>query len=121
MLIRHTLVACCGATLLLSFTVQALELHYTAPEVSHSAPSKPQPAPGPAEQKSPPPLVWSQSEETRGWSVESECDHPGCTHKPSKPFYGQPGPVKKTDRLRQSDPYSTDQSPDAKVSLGYQW
>ncbi len=121
MLRRLILATCCGTTLLLSPQLQALDLNYTAPEPSVTAPSKPQPVPGPAEKAGKPPIVWSQSEETTGWRAESECDHPGCTHQRNKALYNQPGPVKKTDRLRQSDPYSTDQDPDASVSLGYHW
>jgi len=29
--------------------------------------------------------------------------------------------VKKTDRRRQSDPYSTNQDPEYSVNMGYQW
>lgn len=121
MLLRHTLAACCGAMLLLSPSSQALNFNYAAPEPSVTAPSKPQPAAGPLEKTAKPPIVWSQTEETTGWQAESECDHPTCTRKTNKMLYGQPRPVKKTDRLRQSDPYSTNQEPESRVSLGYHW
>ncbi|QOU00318.1 hypothetical protein SCH909_3138 [Serratia marcescens] len=50
-----------------------------------------------------------------------ECDHPGCSKPRAKPYPAYEGPVKKTDRRRQSDPYSTNQDPDYNIQLGYEW
>lgn len=121
MLLRHTLATCCVATLLLSPQSQAIDLHYTAPELSVTAPSKSPPPSGPVEKTGKPPIIWSQTEETTGWRAESECEHPGCTRQYGQRLYEQPRPVKKTDRLRQSDPYSTNQESESRVSLGYHW
>ncbi|CAI1614359.1 Uncharacterised protein [Serratia proteamaculans] len=127
MLRWHTLAAsCCTALLILSAPAQALDLSYTAPEPSIKPAPAPQTALGPEKKAAKPPVVWSETEDKTGFRVDMECDHPGCSRPRAKPYsslnYGPNiGPVKKTDRRRQSDPYSTDQDPDYKVSMGYQW
>jgi len=107
MLRGHTLAAfCCTTLLILSAPAQALDLSYKAPEPS----IKPKA-----------PVVWSETEEKTGFRVDLECDHPGCSQKRTKPYSSLNSPVKKTDRRRQSDPYSTNQDPEYSVNMGYQW
>ncbi|CAI2478138.1 hypothetical protein [Serratia plymuthica] len=123
MLRKRTLAAsCCTALLMLSaYSAQALDLSYTAPEPSPTPAPVPQSALGPAAKTAKPPVVWSESEDKTGFRVEMECDHPGCSRPRAKPYSALSGPVKKTDRLRQSDPYSTNQDPDYSLNMGYQW
>ncbi|MGO4742420.1 hypothetical protein [Serratia quinivorans] len=122
MLRGHTLAALCCTTLcLLSAPVLALDLSYKAPEPSIKPAPAPKTAPGPVEKTAKAPVVWSESEEKTGFRVDLECDHPGCSQPRTKPYSALNSPVKKTDRRRQSDPYSTNQDPDYSVNMGYQW
>lgn len=123
MLRKRTLaVSCCTALLMLSaHSAQALDLSYTAPEPSLAPPPVQHAPPGPAAKTAKPPVVWSESEDKTGFRVDMECDHPGCSRHRAKPYPMLNGPVKKTDRLRQSDPYSTNQDPDYSLNMGYQW
>ncbi|QPS87840.1 hypothetical protein I6G46_02360 [Serratia plymuthica] len=123
MLRKRTLAAsCCTALLMLSaYSAQALDLSYTAPEPSLTPAPVPQSALGPATKTAKPPVFWSESEDKTGFRVQIECDHPGCSRPLTKPYSALRGPVKKTDRLRQSDPYSTNQDPDYSLNMGYQW
>lgn len=118
---KHILAAFCCTTLLLSAPTLALDLSYQTPEPS----IKPAPAPkstlGPAEKTAKAPLAWSESEEETGLRVDLECDHPSCSRPHDKSYSTLNRPVKKTDRRRQSDPYSTNQDPDYSVNMGYKW
>lgn len=89
----------------------ALELNYQAPD--------PSVAPAPKAEK--PPITWAEARDKNGFRVDIECDHPGCSKPRTKPYPAYDGPVKKTDRRRQSDPYSTNQDPDYNIQLGYEW
>ncbi|WP_265553976.1 hypothetical protein [Serratia grimesii] len=113
--------SCCTALLILSAPALALDLSYTAPEPSITPAPAPQTALGPAKKTGKPPVVWSESEDKTGFRLDMECDHPGCSRQRPKVYSGINGPVKKTDRRRQSDPYSTNQDPDYSVNMGYQW
>ncbi|CAI1573587.1 hypothetical protein [Serratia liquefaciens] len=122
MLRGHTLAAfCCTTLLLLGAPAQALDLSYKAPEPSIKPAPAPKTALGPAEKTTKAPVVWSESEDKTGFRVDLECDHPGCSQKRTKPYSSLNSPVKKTDRRRQSDPYSTNQDPEYSVNMGYQW
>lgn len=68
-----------------------------------------------------PPITWAEARDKNGFRVDIECDHPGCSKPRAKPYPAYEGPVKKTDRRRQSDPYSTNQDPDYNIQLGYEW
>lgn len=118
---KHTLAAVCCATLLLSAPTLALNLSYQAPELSIKPAPAPKTAPGPAEKTAKAPVTWSESEDKTGFRVDLECDHPGCSRPRDKSYSTLDGPVKKTDRRRQSDAYSTDQDPDYSVHMGYHW
>ncbi|MNG93075.1 hypothetical protein D3C79_520290 [compost metagenome] len=119
---RTLAVSCCTALLMLStHSAQALDLSYTAPEPSLAPAPVPQTALGPAAKTVKPPVVWAESEDKTGFRVEMECDHPGCSRPRAKPYSTLNGPVKKTDRRRQSDPYSTNQDDDYSLNMGYQW
>ncbi|MDQ9125249.1 hypothetical protein RDT67_02265 [Serratia fonticola] len=118
---KHTLAAFCCATLLLSVPTLALDLSYKAPEPSIKAAPAPKAAPGPAEKTAKAPVIWSESEDKTGFSANLECDHPSCSRPRDKSYSTLNRPVKKTDRLRQSDPYSTNQDPDYSVNMGYKW
>ncbi len=100
----------------------ALELNYQPPEPSVSPPPK---TGGSAEGRLPkaakPPITWAEARDKNGFRVDIECDHPGCSKPRAKPYPAYEGPVKKTDRRRQSDPYSTNQDPDYNIQLGYEW
>lgn len=121
MLKKHTLAALCCTTLLLSAPIQALDLSYKAPEPSIKSAPVPKAAPGPAKKTAKTPVVWSESEDETGFNVALECDRPGCSRPRNKSYSVLNGPVKKTDRRRQSDPYSTNQDPDYSVNMGYKW
>ncbi|CAI2458074.1 hypothetical protein [Serratia liquefaciens] len=122
MLRGHTLAAfCCTTLLILSASAQALDLSYKAPEPSIKPAPEPKAALGPAPKIAKAPVVWSESEDKAGFRVDLECDHPGCSRPRDKSYSALNGPVKKTDRRRQSDPYSTNEDPDYRVSMGYQW
>lgn len=99
----------------------ALELNYQAPDPSMAPAPKP-PAPSePAPKTGKPPIAWTEARDKSGFRVDIECDHPGCSKPRAKPYPAYEGPVKKTDRRRQSDPYSTNQDPDYNIQLGYEW
>lgn len=122
MLRGHTLAAfCCTTLLILSAPAQALDLSYKAPEPSIKPAPEPKAALGPEAKSAKAPVVWSESEDKTGFRVDLECDHPGCSRPRDKSYSVLNGPVKKTDRRRQSDPYSTNEDPDYRVSMGYQW
>lgn len=122
MLRGHTLAAfCCTTLLILSAPAQALDLSYKAPEPSIKPAPEPKAALGPAPKIAKAPVVWSESEDKTGFRVDLECGHPGCSRPRDKSYSALNGPVKKTDRRRQSDPYSTNEDPDYRVSMGYQW
>ncbi|MBB1582297.1 MULTISPECIES: hypothetical protein [Serratia] len=122
MLRGHTLAAfCCTTLLILSAPAQALDLSYKAPEPSIKPAPEPKAALGPEAKSAKAPVVWSESEDKAGFRVDLECDHPGCSRPRDKSYSALNGPVKKTDRRRQSDPYSTNEDPDYRVSMGYQW
>ena len=98
----------------------ALELNYQPPEPSIAPSPKPvAPPAGPKAAK--PPITWAEARDKNGFRVDIECDHPGCSKPRAKPYPAYEGPVKKTDRRRQSDPYSTNQDPDYNIQLGYEW
>ncbi|MEG7475142.1 hypothetical protein [Serratia marcescens] len=99
----------------------ALELNYQPPEPSISPSPKPVAPPGPAPKAAKPPITWAEARDKNGFRVDIECDHPGCSKPRAKPYPAYEGPVKKTDRRRQSDPYSTNQDPDYNIQLGYEW
>lgn len=119
MLRVHTLAAFCCTMLLLSAPTQALDLSYKAPEPSIKPAPTPKATLGAAEKTAKPPVAWSESEDKTGFHVDLECDRPGCSRPRDKSVLN--GPVKKTDRRRQSDPYSTNQDPDYSVNMGYKW
>ncbi|MBH3127655.1 hypothetical protein I5R16_12310 [Serratia marcescens] len=99
----------------------ALELNYQAP-APRLAPAPQPPAPSePATKTGKPPIAWTEARDKSGFRVDIECDHPGCSKPRAKPYPAYEGPVKKTDRRRQSDPYSTNQDPDYNIQLGYEW
>ncbi|MGK8677136.1 hypothetical protein [Serratia marcescens] len=113
-------------TMLLAFSAYGaplgtLELNYQPPEPSVTPPPKPVTAPGPVPKAAKPPITWAEAREKNGFRVDIECDHPGCSKPRAKPYPAYEGPVKKTDRRRQSDPYSTNQDPDYNIQLGYEW
>ncbi|WP_419686462.1 hypothetical protein ACN2W4_00160 [Serratia marcescens] len=113
-------------TMLLAFSaygapLDTLELNYQPPEPSVTPPPKPVAAPGPVPKAAKPPITWAEAREKNGFRVDIECDHPGCSKPRAKPYPAYEGPVKKTDRRRQSDPYSTNQDPDYSIQLGYEW
>ncbi|HFK4647209.1 TPA: hypothetical protein ACG0MY_000138 [Serratia marcescens] len=113
-------------TILLAFSAYGaplgtLELNYQPPEPSVTPPPKPVAAPGPVPKAAKPPITWAEAREKNGFRVDIECDHPGCSKPRAKPYPAYEGPVKKTDRRRQSDPYSTNQDPDYNIQLGYEW
>ncbi|OKB66552.1 hypothetical protein BHU62_11795 [Serratia marcescens] len=108
-------VAACSAPL------GALELNYHPPDPSVAPAPKPPAPPGPAPKAAKPPVTWAEARDKSGFSVGIECDHPGCSKPRAKPYPTHDGPVKKTDRRRQSDPYSTNQDPDYNIQLGYDW
>ncbi|BEN31108.1 hypothetical protein ABXK20_001503 [Serratia marcescens] len=113
-------------TMLLAFSAYGaplgtLELNYQPPEPSVTPPPKPVAAPGPVPKAAKPPITWAEAREKNGFRVDIECDHPGCSKPRAKPYPAYEGPVKKTDRRRQSDPYSTNQDPDYNIQLGYEW
>lgn len=113
-------------TMLLAFSAYGaplgtLELNYQPPEPSVTPPPKPVAAPGPVPKAAKPPITWAEAREKNGFRVDIECDHPGCSKPRAKPDPAYEGPVKKTDRRRQSDPYSTNQDPDYNIQLGYEW
>lgn len=118
---KHTQAAFCCATLLLSAPTQALDLSYKTPEPSIKPAPAPKTAPGPAEKTAKAPVLWSEAEDKTGFRVDLECDRPGCSRPRDKSYSALNGPVKKTDRRRQSDPYSTNQDPDYSVNMGYHW
>ncbi|EPM4711160.1 hypothetical protein PTR52_08345 [Serratia nevei] len=99
----------------------ALELNYHPPEPSIPPAPKTAPEPGPAPKAEKPPIAWAEARDKSGFRVDIECDHPGCSKPRAKPYPAYEGPVKKTDRRRQSDPYSTNQDPDYNIQLGYEW
>jgi hypothetical protein len=121
MLKEHTLAAFCCTTLLLSAPTQALDLAYKAPEPSIKPTTAPKASLGPAEKTAKPPVVWLETEDKTGLHVDLECDHPSCSRPHDKSYAELNRPVKKTDRRRQSDPYSTNQDPDYSVNMGYKW
>ncbi|AWQ48618.1 MAG: hypothetical protein E7J62_08610 [Serratia marcescens] len=113
-------------TILLAFSAYGaplgtLELNYQPPEPSVTPPPKPVAAPGPVPKAAKPPITWAEAREKNGFRVDIECDHPGCSKPRAKPYPAYEGAVKKTDRRRQSDPYSTNQDPDYNIQLGYEW
>lgn len=113
-------------TILLAFSAYGaplgtLELNYQPPEPSVTPPPKPVAAPGPVPKAAKPPITWAEAREKNGFRVDIECDHPGSSKPRAKPYPAYEGPVKKTDRRRQSDPYSTNQDPDYNIQLGYEW
>ncbi|HGE8463973.1 hypothetical protein PTR02_00915 [Serratia nevei] len=113
-------------TILLAFSAYGaplgtLELNYQPPEPSVTPPPKPVAAPGPVPKAAKPPITWAEAREKNGFRVDIECDHPGCSKPRAKLYPAYEGPVKKTDRRRQSDPYSTNQDPDYNIQLGYEW
>ncbi|BEM28861.1 hypothetical protein SME05J_24310 [Serratia marcescens] len=115
-----------GAAALLAFAAysapqSALELNYQAPEPSVTPAPKPTTPSGPAPKVAKPPITWAEARDKSGFRVDIECDHPGCSKPRAKPYPTYEGPVKKTDRRRQSDPYSTNQDPDYNIQLGYEW
>ncbi|QXX94917.1 hypothetical protein IM817_16390 [Serratia marcescens] len=115
-----------GAAALLAFASysapqSALELNYQAPEPSITPAPKPTAPLGPAPKVAKPPITWAEARDKSGFRVDIECDHPGCSKPRAKPYPTYEGPVKKTDRRRQSDPYSTNQDPDYNIQLGYEW
>ncbi|HIE1305471.1 TPA: hypothetical protein ACXJRF_000329 [Serratia marcescens] len=112
-----------SVTALLAFAACSapLELNYQPPEPSVSPPPKPVAPPGPTPKAAKPPITWAEARDKNGFRVDIECDHPGCSKPRAKPYPAYEGPVKKTDRRRQSDPYSTNQDPDYNIQLGYEW
>ncbi|EJC2626071.1 hypothetical protein MYG35_001188 [Escherichia coli] len=103
--------------------VNALELEYKAPEPDRlQAPTAPR---IPEESKSVPDDKWRESQRSEkkgGFRIETECEHQGCTRPLSLPRNNRfNAPVKKTDRLRQTDPYSTNQDPEYNIQMGYEW
>lgn len=121
MLREHKLAAFCCTALLLSAPVFALDLSYKAPEPSIKPAPAPKVALEPADKSAKAPMAWSESEDESGFHVDLECDRPGCSRPRDKSYSTLNRPVKKTDRLRQSDPYSTNQDPDYSVNMGYKW
>ncbi|WP_312425800.1 hypothetical protein [Serratia sp. (in: enterobacteria)] len=99
----------------------ALELNYQAPDPSMIPAPKPPAPSGPATKTGKPPIAWTEARDKSGFRVDIECDHPGCSKPRAKPYPAYEGPVKKTDRRRQSDPYSTNKDPDYNIQLGYEW
>ncbi|WP_148876477.1 hypothetical protein [Serratia marcescens] len=99
----------------------ALELNYQAPDPSVAPAPKPPASPGPVPKAEKSPMTWAEARDKSGFRVDIECDHPGCSKPRAKPYPAYDGPVKKTDRRRQSDPYSTNQDPDYNIQLGYEW
>jgi hypothetical protein len=120
-----TLPTACRAALLAFATCSAplgaLELNYQPPEPSAAPAPKPVAPPGPAPKAEKSPITWAEARDKSGFRVDIECDHPGCSKPRTKPYPAYEGPVKKTDRRRQSDPYSTNQDPDYNIQLGYEW
>ncbi|AOE99925.1 hypothetical protein SMQE08_23460 [Serratia marcescens] len=120
-----TLPTACRAALLAFATCSAplgaLELNYQPPEPSAAPAPKPVAPPGPAPKAAKSPITWVEARDKSGFRVDIECDHPGCSKPRTKPYPAYEGPVKKTDRRRQSDPYSTNQDPDYNIQLGYEW
>ncbi|WOX41075.1 hypothetical protein [Serratia marcescens] len=99
----------------------ALELNYQAPDPSMVPAPKPPAPSGPAPKTGKPPIAWTEARDKSGFRVDIECDHPGCSKPRAKPYPAYEGPVKKTDRRRQSDPYSTNKDSDYNIQLGYEW
>ncbi|HCR2981260.1 hypothetical protein QTO19_01495 [Serratia marcescens] len=99
----------------------ALELNYQAPDPSMVPAPKPPAPSGPTPKTGKPPIAWTEARDKSGFRVDIECDHPGCSKPRAKPYPAYEGPVKKTDRRRQSDPYSTNKDPDYNIQLGYEW
>ncbi|HGM5433368.1 TPA: hypothetical protein ACKPY3_000647 [Serratia marcescens] len=99
----------------------ALELNYQAPDPSMIPAPKPPAPSGPAPKTGKPPIAWTEARDKSGFRVDIECDHPGCSKPRAKPYPAYEGPVKKTDRRRQSDPYPTNKDPDYNIQLGYEW
>lgn len=99
----------------------ALEFNYQAPDPSMVPAPKPPAPSGPAPKTGKPPIAWTEARDKSGFRVDIECDHPGCSKPRAKPYPAYEGPVKKTDRRRQSDPYSTNKDPDYNIQLGYEW
>lgn len=99
----------------------ALELNYQAPDPCMVPAPKPPAPSGPAPKTGKPPIAWTEARDKSGFRVDIECDHPGCSKPRAKPYPAYEGPVKKTDRRRQSDPYSTNKDPDYNIQLGYEW
>ena len=98
----------------------ALELNYQPPEPSIAPSPKPVAPPRPAPRRRNRRLR-AEARDKNGFRVDIECDHRGCSKPRAKPYPAYEGPVKKTDRRRQSDPYSTNQDPDYNIQLGYEW
>ncbi|MEX0631785.1 hypothetical protein M8494_05785 [Serratia ureilytica] len=95
------------------------ELNYHPPEPSISPPPKLRRSRGRPQSRNR--RLPGQRRDKSGFRVDIECDHPGCSKPRTKPYPAYEGPVKKTDRRRQSDPYSTNQDPDYNIQLGYEW
>ena len=98
----------------------ALELNYQPPEPSIAPSPKPVAPPGRPQGGETADYLGRGTRQER-FRVDIECDHPGCSKPRAKPYPAYEGPVKKTDRRRQSDPYSTNQDPDYNIQLGYEW
>lgn len=115
-----------SVTALLAFAacsapLAALELNYQPPEPGIAPPQNRWLRRGRLPKAAKPPITWAEARDKNGFRVDIECDHPGCSKPRAKPYPAYEGPVKKTDRRRQSDPYSTNQDPDYNIQLGYEW
>lgn len=99
----------------------ALELNYQAPDPSMAPAPKPpassEPAPKRENRRSP-----GQRREIKAVfaSILSAIILAAANRAPNL-IPRMKATVKKTDRRRQSDPYSTNQDPDYNIQLGYEW